>query len=139
MRVKLLEKAARLMAPPPSHTFCLLGRVSCLGRSLRNAFGWMGALQAPQQCHGRVLVEVQGARPLEAPKNLHLTVPKSGSNIAQQYVDGYALFHVHFSTKSQENPKGPQFSILKFLIRKKMCVFQNSSWIIFLKFKRQEV
>ena len=56
---------------------------------------------------------------LEAPKNLHLTVPKSGSNIAQQYVDGYAFCHVHCSTKSQENPKGPKFSILKFLIRKK--------------------
>ena len=36
-------------------------------------------------------MEVQGARPLEAPKNMHLTVPKSGSNIAQQYVDGYAF------------------------------------------------
>ena len=66
-------------------------------------------------------MEIQGARPLEAPKNLHLTVPKSGSNIAQQYVDGYAFFHVHCGTKSQENPKGPKFSILKFLIRK--CVF----------------
>ena len=49
--------------------------------------GW-GALQAPQQFNGRVLVEVRGARPLEAPKNLHLAVPESGSNIAQQYVDG---------------------------------------------------
>ena len=52
-------------------------------------------------------------------KNLHLTAPRSGSNIAQQYVDGYALFHVHCSTKSQENPKCPKLSILKFLIRKK--------------------
>ena len=55
---------------------------------------------------------------MEAPKNLHLTVPKSGSNIAQQHVDGYAFFHVHCSTKSQENPKGKKFSILNFLIRK---------------------
>ena len=53
---------------------------------------------------------------MEAPKNLHLTIPKSGSNIALQYVDGYAFFDVHCSTKSQENPKGPKFSILKFLI-----------------------
>ena len=58
----------------------------------------MGALQTPQQFHGRVLVEVQGANPLEAPENLHLTVPKSGSNIAQQCVDSYAFFHVHCST-----------------------------------------
>ena len=63
----------------------------------------------------------RGALPLEAPKNLHLMVPKSGPNTAQQYADGYAFFHVHCSTKSQENPKGPKFSILKFLIRKK-CV-----------------
>ena len=90
----------------------------------RNTFGWMGALQAPppQQFHGRVLWEVQGASPLEAPKNLHLTVPKSGPNITQQYVDDYPFFHVHCSTKSQENPKGSKFSILKFLIRKKKCV-----------------
>ena len=81
-------------------------------------FGWMGVLQAPQQFNGKVLVEVQEARRLEAPKNLHLMIPKSRSIIAQQYVDGYAFFHVHCSTKSQENPKGPKFSILKFFIRK---------------------
>ena len=72
----------------------------------------------------------------EGPKNLHLTEPKSGSIIAKQYVDGYEFFHVHRSTKSQENPKGPKFSILKFLI-KRMCMFYSSSWMIFLKFKRQ--
>ena len=32
------------------------------------------------------------ARPLEAPKNLHLMVPEPGSNTAQQYVDVYAFF-----------------------------------------------
>ena len=90
-----------------------------VGHSMRNTFGWMGALQAPQQFNGKVLVEVQGARHLEAPKNLRLMVPKSRSIIAQEYVDGNAFFHVHCSTKSQENPKGPKFSILKFFIRKK--------------------
>ena len=89
---------------------------------MRNTFGWMGAF------HGRVLVEVQGARPLEASKNLHLTVRKSWSNIAQQYVDSYAFFHVYCSTKSQENHKGPKFSILKFLIRKK-CVCSTQMWV----------
>ena len=83
--------------------------------------GW-GRDKPPQQFNGRVLVEVQGARHLEAPKNLHLMVPKSRSIIAQQYVDGYAFFHVHCSTKSQANPKGSKFSILKFLIRKRKCV-----------------
>ena len=66
-------------------------------------------------------MEVQEARPLEAPKNLHLTVPKSGSNIVQQYVDGYAFFHVHCNKRSQENSKGLKFSVLKFIIRKR-CV-----------------
>ena len=130
--------------PPKSYFFCLLVWDAChvVGttcnerRSLRNTFGWMGALQSSQQLHGRVLVEVQGARSLKAPKNLHLTVPKSGSNIAQQYLDGYAMFYVHCSTKSQENPKGPKFQILKFLIRKKMCMFHSSSWILFLKVKK---
>ena len=128
--VKLLGGggAALLMAPPTSHTFLPLGlgRVSCrrhnmqwLFKSLWNTFGWMGALQAPQQFNGKVVVEVQGARHLEAPKNLHFMVPKSRSIIAQQYVDGYAFFHVHFSKKSQENPKGPKFSLLKFLSEKK--------------------
>ena len=70
-------------------------------------------------------MEVHGARPLEAPKNLHLMVPESGSSgssTAQQYVDVYAFVHVHCSTKSQENPKGPKFSILKCLIRKNVYV-----------------
>ena len=121
-------EAARLMAPPPVLLFCLLVWDAChpVGttcndrRSLRNTFGWIGALQGLQQFHGRVLVEVQGACPLEAPKNLYLTVPKSGSNVAQQYMDGYAFFHMHCSTKSQEYRKGPKFSILNFLIRKKI-------------------
>ena len=137
-------EAARLMAPhPQSYFFCLFvwdayhvaGTTCNDRRSLCNTFEWMRALQAPQQFHGRVLVENQGARPLEASKNLHLTVPNSGSNIVQQQVDGCAFFHVHCSTKSQGNPKGPKFSILKFLIRKIMCMFYSSSWIIFLKLR----
>ena len=79
----------------------------------------MGALQAPHQFNGKVVVEVQRPRHLEAPKNLHLMVPKSKSIIAQQYVDGYAFFHVHCTKKSQENPNGPKLSILKFFIKKK--------------------
>ena len=51
----------------------------------------------------KVLVEVQGARLLEAPKNLHLMVPKTRSIIAQQYVDGCAFFHVKVTGKSQRS------------------------------------
>ena len=69
-----------------------------------------------------------------APKNLHVMVHKSGSNIAQQCMDGYAFCHVLCSTKSKENPKGTKFSILVFLTRNKKCVCSIvSSWIIFLK------
>ena len=78
----------------------------------------MGALHTPQQFHGGG----PGGKPLEAPKNLHLTVPKSGPNIAEQCVDGYAFFHMHCSTKSKETPKGTKFSILTFLTRNKKCV-----------------
>ena len=107
-------------------------------RSLCNTFVWMGTLQASQQFHGRVLVEVQGARPLEAPNNLYPTVPKFESNIAQQYVDCYAFFHMHCSTKPQENPKSPKFFQFSSY-QKKNCMFYSSSWIIFLKFKRQAI
>ena len=72
-------EAARLMAPPKSYFFAYWSAKAChvVGttcndrRPLRNTFGWMRVLQAPRQFHGRVLVEVQGARPLKAPKNLH--------------------------------------------------------------------
>ena len=86
--------AALLMVPPlhlvwdPCH---VVGTAWNDRQSLGNTFGWMGAPQAPQQFHGRVMVEAQGARLLATPKNLHLMVPKSGSNIAQQYVDSYAF------------------------------------------------
>ena len=132
--VKLLGgrgEAALLMSPPASHTFCLLVWDGChvVGTlcndrwSLRNTFGWMGVLQALQQFNGKVLVEVQGAHQLEAPKNLHLMVPKSRSIIAQQYVDSYAFFHVHCSTKSQENPKGPKiFNSQAFYQKKNLYV-----------------
>ena len=86
---------------------------------------------------GRVLVEVQRARPLDAPKNLHLTVPKSGSNTAQQYVDGYAFFHVHCSTKVKGKSQRSKIFNSQVSYQKKMYVFYSSSWITFLKFKRQ--
>ena len=49
-------------APPQSYFFCLLvchvvGTTCNDLRSLRNTFGWMGALQAPQQFHGRVKLQ----------------------------------------------------------------------------------
>ena len=50
-------------------------------RSSHNIAGGLGGAISPQRVQGRALVGVQGAKPLEAPKNLHLTVPYTGSKI----------------------------------------------------------
>ena len=86
--VKLLGGGQPYGAPSPVILFCLLVwdafhvvgttcndhwsfhvvGTACNDRwALRNKFGWMGALQAPQQFSGKVVLEVQGARHLEAP------------------------------------------------------------------------
>ena len=44
-------------------------------RSLHNIAGGLGGAISPQRVQGRALVGVQAAKPLEASKNLHLTVP----------------------------------------------------------------
>ena len=54
---------------------------------------------------GQSLVGVQGAKPLEAPKNLHLTLPKTGPKMDQNTWMVMHFFYVHCSTKSQENSK----------------------------------
>ena len=78
-----------------------------------------------------------GSESLEAPKNLHLTVLKTGSKIVQKHVEGYAFFHVHCSTKSQENSKRSKILNSQVSYQNKMCMFYISSWIIFHKFKKQ--
>ena len=118
-----------LPPPPPVRLFYFLVWDSChvVGttcndrRSLRNTVGWMGALQAPQQFHGRVLVDVQGSSPLTAPKNLHLTVPKSGSNIAQQCVEGYAFLMCIAVQSHRKIPKVQNFQFSSFLSEKRVC------------------
>ena len=85
------EKGSLINAPQ-SYFSCLLvwdayhvvGRTCNDRRSLRNTFEWMQALQAPSSSMGESCWRSRGAPPLEAPKNLHLTVPNSVSNIAQQ-------------------------------------------------------
>ena len=81
----------------------------------------MGALQAPQQFNGKVVVDVLGAHHLEAPKNLHLMVPKSRSIIAQQYVDGYAFFMYIAVKNHRKISKVQNFQFTSFLSEKK-CV-----------------
>ena len=60
---------------------------------------------------------------MEAPKNLHLTIPKTGSKSDQNYVDGYAFFMCIAAQSHRKIPKGPKFRILKFLIRQKRVRF----------------
>ena len=113
-------EATRLMAPPPpppSHTFycflvwdaCHVVSTTCNDRrSLRNTFGWMRALQAPQQFHGRVLVEVQGALPWKLQRICIFQYCPT--------IRGWlSFFHVHCSTKSQEIPKVQNFQFSSFL------------------------
>ena len=127
--------------PPPSHTFLASWSGTRVMSWAQNAMtvghcaihlgGW-GRYKPPppKQFHSRVkLQRICILRYL----NLGLILPNNTWMVMH-------FFHVmHCSTKSQENPKGPKFAILKFLIRKKMCMFYSSSWMIFLKFKRQAV
>ena len=39
-----------------------------------------------------LLFDLQGAKTLEATKDLYFTVPETGSKIDQKHVDGYAFF-----------------------------------------------
>ena len=76
----------------------------------------------------------QGAKPLGAPKNMHPTVPKTGSKTDQKYLDCCAFFYVHCSTKSQENSKW--FKILNSQVpyQKQNVYVYIFSWTIFHKF-----
>ena len=70
-------------------------------------------------------MEVQGARPTEAAKNLHLTVPKAGSNTAQQYVDGYAFFSCALQYKVTGKSQRSKIFNSQVSYQKKMCMFYN--------------
>ena len=80
----------------------------------------------------------QGARTLETQKNPHLTVPKSGSKIDQQYVDGNAFSMFIVVQGHRKIVKVRNFEFSSFL-SEKMCMFCISSWIIFPKFKKQAI
>ena len=114
-------EAALLMAPQ-SYFFCLLVWDAChvVGttcndrRSLRISFEWMRLLQPPNSSMVESWWRSRGPRPLEAPKNLHLTVLNSGSNIAQQKMDGYA-FLCGLKCSHRKIPKVQSFQFSSFL------------------------
>ena len=88
-------------------------------------FLWSGT--CVQQVQRRALVGVQGENPLEAPKNLHPTVPETGSKIDQKHVDGYTFFMCIAVQSHRKIRKVTKFLIFKFLIRNEMCMFYVSS------------
>ena len=139
-------EAARLMAPPPppqSYIFCLLvwdafhavGTTSNDRWSLPNTFGWMGALQAPKPLHGRVLVAVQRLAPWKLQRICILRYP----NLGQQYVDSFPFFSCSLQYKVTGKSQRSKIFNSHISYQKKMCIFYSSSWIIFLKFKRQAI
>ena len=72
-------------------------------------------------------------RLLEASKNLHPAVPRTGSKIDQKHADCYAFFYVHCSTKYQENSKRSKILNSQGSYQKNLHVY-ISSWTIFRKF-----
>ena len=55
---------------------------------------------------------VHGVKPLEVPKNLHPTVPKTRYKTEQKYLDGCAFFFMCSTSAVQsvrKIPKGPNF------------------------------
>ena len=57
--------------------------------------------------------------PLEALKNLHLTVPKTD----QKHVDVYAFFMCTAVQTHKKIPKGPKFFNSQVSYQNKMCMF----------------
>ena len=55
------------------------------------------------------LLVCRGAKALEALKNLHLTVPKTGSKTDQKYMDGHAFSMCIAVQSHRKIPKGPKF------------------------------
>ena len=132
------SEAAGEAPPPASHTFSSWSAKTChiVGTTY---IWWMGALQAPQQFHGRVLVELQGSRPLEAPKicilqylNLGLIFPNN-TWMVMHFLMCIAV-QSHRKIRKVQN-----FQFSSFLSEKNVYALYSSSWIIFLRFKRQAI
>ena len=62
-------------------------------------------------------------KPLEAPKNLHPKVPKTGPKVDQKHLDGYAFFS----------------SALQYEVAGKFQKVQNFEFLSFLDYQKQNV
>ena len=56
-----------------------------------------------------LFIGLQGVKPLEALKNLHFIIPKTGSKTEQKHVDGFAVFVCIAVQLHRKLPKGPKF------------------------------
>ena len=81
---------------------------------------------------------VQGTKSLEASKNLHPRVPKTGSKIGPKHVDGCAFFQVHCSTKSQENSRRSKILNSQVSYQKKMRMLIFLAGQYFANFKSKQ-
>ena len=140
------EEAARLMAPPPVIFFCLLvwdachvvGTICNDRRSLRSTFGWMGAPQAPNSSMVESWWRFRGLALWKLQRicilwylNLGLILPNNT----------WMIMHFFMCIAVQSHRKIPKVQNFQFssFLSEKMCMFHSSSWIIFLKFKRQAI
>ena len=80
----------------------------------------------------------RGKSPLKAAKDLHLMVPKTVSRTDQNHVDGYALFHVRRSTKSQENSKRSKILNSQVSYQQKCTCFIFLAGPYFTNFKSKD-
>ena len=77
----------------------------------------------PPSCTCFFLLGLQGAKPLAAPKNLHLTVPKTGSKLTKN-----TWMAMHFACELQYKVTGnfqkvQNFEFLSFYIRTNCVCF----------------
>ena len=118
------------MTPPPPPPVILLlpfglGRVACRRHNMQYISVDAGAT-SPQQFHGRVLVEVQGACILQY-LILGLILPNNR----------WMVTHFFMCIAVQSHRKIPKVQSFQFssFLSEKMCMFYSSSWIIFLNLR----
>ena len=133
--VKLLREGSPINgAPPPPLPITLflpfgLGRVSCRRHNMRwplviscrtHNMQWQLVIVQYIWVDGSAIspAAVQWWSP-EGGRICILWYPNPGLLLSNNSWMVMHFFHVHCSKKSQENPKGPKFSILKFFIRNK--------------------
>ena len=117
---------------------CHVVGTTCNRRSLRNRFGSMERYKPPNISMAESWWRSRRARPLEAQRicilwdlNLGLILPN----------DTWKVIYFSCALQCKVTGKSLRSKIFNSQVsyKKKMCMFYSSSWIIFLKFKRQAI